>query len=80
MCGRLSPLGGHTWNSIYASLALGLRVLTDRLLVFPCTGGGCSTMPGGIRFYNLGIYATKSRKEYIFITTRLYLPITVPIY
>lgn len=47
VCGRMSPSGGHTWNNIYASLALGLRVVTDRLLVLPCTGGGCSTIPGG---------------------------------
>lgn len=46
VCGDVSPSVGHTWNNIYASLALGLRVVTDRLLVLPCTGGGCSTIPG----------------------------------
>lgn len=51
LCRRLLPPDGHTWNSMYASFALGLRVLTDRLLVFPWTGGCCSTMPeGGIRW------------------------------
>lgn len=43
--GVLLPPGGLTWNSMYASLALGLRVLTDRRLVFPWTGGVFSTMP-----------------------------------
>lgn len=47
LCRRLLSPGGHTWNSMYASFALGLRVLTDRLLVFPWTGGCCSTMPEG---------------------------------
>lgn len=40
---------------MYASLALGLSIVTDRLLVFPWTGGGCSTLPVGVKATHLSL-------------------------
>lgn len=41
---KIILINGNTWKSIYASLAQGLRVLTDLLLLFPWTSTGWSVI------------------------------------